>query len=65
MISNGSYIKFDCQYVNVRLQMGDYSLKTYMFIIELDGCGIILGVQWLQTLVLTTIHFCELCMSIQ
>jgi hypothetical protein len=27
---------------NVRLQMGDFSLKTHMFAIELGGCDIVL-----------------------
>ena len=35
---------------NVKHQMGDDLLKSNMSAIEMGGCDIILGVEWLQTL---------------
>jgi hypothetical protein len=35
---------------NMCLQIGDYSLKSHMFSIEMGGCDIVLGVEWLCTL---------------
>jgi hypothetical protein len=50
---------------NVHLQIGDYSLKSHMFSIEMGGCDIVLGVEWLQTLGPITMDFKELYMSFQ
>jgi hypothetical protein len=35
---------------NVRLQIGDYNLKSHMFSIDMGGCDIVLGTEWLRTL---------------
>jgi hypothetical protein len=35
---------------NVRLQIGDYHLKSHMFAIDMGGCDIVLGADWLRTL---------------
>ena len=35
---------------NVRLQIGDYHLKSHMFAIDMGGCNIVLGAEWLRTL---------------
>ena len=35
---------------NVRLQIGDYHLKSHMFAIDMGGCDIMLGAYWLRTL---------------
>ena len=35
---------------NVRLQIGDYHLKSHMFYIDMGGCDIVLGVEWLRNL---------------
>jgi hypothetical protein len=35
---------------NVRLQIGDYHLKCHMFAIDMGGCDIVLGADWLRTL---------------
>jgi hypothetical protein len=35
---------------NVCLQIGDYNLKSHMFAIDMGGCDIVLGVEWLRTL---------------
>lgn len=47
---------------NLKLQMGDYSLKAHMFSIEIRGYDIILGVEWQRTLGLITMDFLELDM---
>jgi hypothetical protein len=65
MIANGGSMKCGGHCENVWLQMGDYSLKTHMFSIEMGGCDIVLGVEWLQTLGPITMDFCELYMSFQ
>ena len=31
---------------NVKLQIGDYHLKTHMFAIDMGGCDIVLSVEW-------------------
>ena len=48
---------------NVKLQMGDYHLKTHMFGFEMGGCGIVLSARWLCTLGPITAEFQELYMS--
>ena len=48
---------------NVRLQLGDYHLKTHMFSIDMGGCDIVMGVEWLCTLGPVTIDFKELYLS--
>jgi len=47
----------------VQLQMVDCSLKRHMFSIEIGGCHIVLGVEWLGTLGPITRDFHELHMS--
>eukprot|EP00253_Pinus_taeda_P012985 PITA_12985 len=47
---------------NVKLQMGDYQLKTHMFAIHMGGCDIVLGADWLRTLGPITMAFQELYM---
>jgi hypothetical protein len=42
---------------NIKLQMGHYQLKTHIFSIDMGGCDIVLGVEWLCTLGLVTIGF--------
>jgi hypothetical protein len=37
--------------------MGEYSLKNHMFSIEMGGCDIVLGVEWLRTLGPITMDF--------
>jgi hypothetical protein len=50
MIANGVSMKCGGSYENVRLQIGDYNLKSDMFSIDMGGCDIVLGVEWLRTL---------------
>ena len=42
---------------NVKLQIGDYHLNTHMFAIEMRGCDIMLGVEWICTLGSITMDF--------
>ena len=42
--------------------MGDYQLKTHLFSINMGGCNIILGEEWLCTLGIVTIYFKEIYM---
>jgi hypothetical protein len=50
MIANGGSMKCGGRCENVRLQIGDYHLKSHMFAIDMVGCDIVLGVDWLRTL---------------
>jgi hypothetical protein len=50
MIANGGSMKCGGHYENVRLQISDYHLKSHMFAIDMDGCDIVLGADWLRTL---------------
>ena len=34
---------------NLKMQMGDYHLKTHMFVIDMGGCDIVLGVMALHS----------------
>jgi hypothetical protein len=42
MIANGGSMKFGGHCENLRLQIGDYHLKSHMFAIDMDGCDIVL-----------------------
>jgi hypothetical protein len=50
MIANGGSMKCGGRCENVRLQIGDYNLKSHMFAIDMGGCDIVLGAEWLRTL---------------
>jgi hypothetical protein len=65
MIANGGSIKCGGFYENMCLQIGHYHLKSHMFYIDMDGCNIVLGVEWLFTLGPTTMEFKALTMSFQ
>ena len=62
-IADGGTIKCEGRCENVKLQMGDYQLKTHMFSIHMGGCDIVLGAEWLCTLGPITMDFQELYMS--
>jgi hypothetical protein len=48
---------------NVKLQMGDYNMKTHMFSISMGRCDTILGFEWPRTLGPITLDYQELYMS--
>ena len=43
MIANDKIMKCGWRHENLRLQLGDYHLKTHMLAIDADGCDIVLG----------------------
>jgi hypothetical protein len=49
----------------VHLQIGQYHLKSHMFSIDMGGCDIVLGVEWLHTLGPITMDFKDLTMQFQ
>eukprot|EP00253_Pinus_taeda_P012385 PITA_12385 len=61
-IADGGTMKCEGRCENVKLQMGDYQLKTHMFSIHMVGCDIVLGAEWLRTLGPITMDFQELYM---
>ena len=63
MIDNGGIMKCGDPCENVKLQIGEYHLKTHMFVIEMGSCDIVLGAEWLCTLGLITMDFKELYMG--
>jgi len=62
-IVDGGTMKCEGRCENVKLQMGDYQLKTHMFAIHMGGCDIVLGAEWLRTVGPITMDFQELYMS--
>jgi hypothetical protein len=49
MIVNGGSMKCGGRFENVHFQIGDYHLKSHMFVIDMGGCDIMLGADWLRT----------------
>eukprot|EP00253_Pinus_taeda_P002482 PITA_02482 len=62
-IADGGTMKCEGCCENLKLQMGDYKLKTRIFSIHMGGCDIVLGAEWLRTLGPITMDFKELYMS--
>ena len=50
---------------NLCLQIGQYNLKSHMFFIDMGGCDIVLGVEWLHTLGPILMDFKEFTMKFQ
>jgi hypothetical protein len=65
MITNGGSIKCGGHCENVCLQIGHYNLKTQMFSIDMGGCDIVLGAEWIHTLGSITMDFKDLTMQFQ
>ena len=61
-IANGGTMTCEGHCENVKLQMGDYHLKTHMFAINMGECDIVLGAEWIHTLGPITMDFQELYM---
>ena len=57
LIVDGGTMKCEGRYENIKLHMGYYHLKTHMFAINMGGCDIVLGVEWLRTLGPITMDF--------
>jgi hypothetical protein len=64
MISNGGSMKCGGNCENVFLQIGQYNMKYHMFSIDMGGCDIVLGVEWLRTLGPILMYFKELTMQL-
>ena len=62
LIANGGLIKCGGHFQNVKLQMGDYHLKTRIFTVNIGGCDIMLGAEWLRTFGPVTMDLKELYM---
>jgi hypothetical protein len=60
MIANGGSMKCGGRCENVHLQIDDYHLKSHMFAIDMGGCDIVLGADWLRTLGPILMDFKEL-----
>jgi hypothetical protein len=60
LIADGGIMKCGGHCENVKLQMGDYHLKTHMFPISMGGCDIVLGMEWLHTLGPITLDYQKL-----
>jgi hypothetical protein len=65
MISNGGSMKCGGRCENVCLQIGDYHLKYHMFAMDMGGCDIVLGADWLRTLGPILMDFKELTMKFE
>jgi hypothetical protein len=63
MIANGGSMKCGGCCENVCLQIGDYHLKSHMFSIDMGGCDIVLGADWLRTLGPILMDFKDLTMQ--
>jgi hypothetical protein len=48
---------------NMCLQIGDYHLKSHMFSIDMGGCDIVFGADWIRTLGPILMDFKELIMQ--
>jgi hypothetical protein len=63
MISNGMYMKCVGCCENVCFQIGQYHMQYHMFVIDMGGCDIVLGVKWLRTLGPILMDFKKLTMQ--
>ena len=62
MVANGSTLPCKGKCRNVCISIGDYTLRSNMFVMPLGGCDVILGTQWLHTLGPILWDFIELWM---
>jgi hypothetical protein len=63
MISNGGSMKCGGHCENVCLHIGEYHMKYHIFCINIGGYDIVLGVEWIRTLVLILMNFKESTMQ--
>jgi hypothetical protein len=63
MIANGGSMKCGGRCENVSLQIGDYHMKYHMFAIDMGGCDVVLGAEWIRTLGPILMDFKELTMK--
>eukprot|EP00253_Pinus_taeda_P026754 PITA_26754 len=63
MVENGGTINCSGKCHNIKLSMGEYVLTSPMLSIPMGGVDVVLGVQWLQSLVTIAFNFQELFMK--
>jgi hypothetical protein len=63
MISNGRSMKCGGCCQNVHLEIGQYHMKSHMFVIDMGGCDILLGVEWIRIIGPILMDFKELTMQ--
>jgi hypothetical protein len=63
MIANGGSMKCGGHCENVHIQIGDCHLKYHMFSIDMGGCDIVLGAEWIRNLGPILMDFKELTMQ--
>ena len=64
MIANGGTINCSGKCHKINITMGEYVLNSPMLAIPMGGVGVVLGVQWLQSLGTVAFNFLELFMKI-
>ena len=63
MVANEGTINFSGKCHNIKLTMGEYILNSAMLSIPMGGADVVLGLQWLQSLVTIAFNFQELFMN--
>jgi hypothetical protein len=63
MIENGGTINCSGKFHMINLTMGEYVMNSPIIIIPMGGVGVVLGVQWLQSLRTMDFNFQELFMK--
>jgi hypothetical protein len=63
MIANGESMKCGRRCENVHLQIGQNHMKSHMFSIDMGGCDIVLGFEWLRNMGPILMNFKELTMQ--
>jgi hypothetical protein len=62
MIANGGSMKHGARCENMCIQIGEYHMKYHVFSIDMGGCDIVLGAEWLRNLGPILMDFKELMM---
>jgi hypothetical protein len=65
MIVNGGSMKCEGGFENVRLQVGQYHMRSYMFYIDMGTYDVVLGVEFSRTLGPILMDFKEITMQFQ
>ena len=57
MIANEGTINCSMKWHNIKLAMGEYLFDSPMIAIQMGGANVVLGIQWLQSLVIVALNF--------
>jgi len=60
MVANGGTINFSGKFHNIKLLVGEYVLTSPMLSSLMGVVDVVLGVQWLQSLVIIAFNFHEI-----